>query len=126
MGNYRRIQSIDPKTGKVVKVYDSLSAAARDLKARTVSQIYLALKYEWKTAHGFKWADVKVPAPGITAKRMSRKEVVKFIIKKQDVMTYAQLSAHTGLSVDELREIYDEEKLYKSTGRTGGRNKYGN
>lgn len=115
----------------MVKVYASMSAAARDMKARYVTQIQLALKYKWKTAHGFKWAEAEGEAPKRTIrkrvtgkKRMSRKEAVEFMIKKQDVMTYAQLSAHTGLSVDELREIYDKEKLYKS--KKDGRNKYGN
>lgn len=55
VGNKKAVEQIDIKTGEVIKVYESLSAATRKMGVRSPKAIWKACNGELKTAYGFGW-----------------------------------------------------------------------
>ena len=55
VGNKKAVEQIDIKTGSVIKVYDSLSAATKKMGVSSPKAIWKACNGELKTAYGFGW-----------------------------------------------------------------------
>ncbi len=106
----------DKKTGEFVAEYESYVSAARALRLRTPSNIAKAANGALHSAYGYTWEKVGEDGhPKIKPqKAFGKRKAIKLLKRFHEKQSWQYLSEATGWSIEDLRRLYDEKKLYRS------------
>ena len=109
----RPVRCRDLNTGEIIAEYESISAVGKALKKRDSANICNVLKGKAYSAYGYFWEYIEEKEnPKLPKRPFTRQQAIEYM-RKHPQQSFNQFAENTGVKVNELRKIYDEEKLYR-------------